>query len=103
MGHVLVDVETAQKSKIQDLWIDLDNSGKFHIKTTWYEISDKLDQNTLSSKVLSLFVGKVLVSPNKFYDSRQIKVKLELENISLSSKSFGKQKKVKSLLLMKDS
>merc|ERR1711892_284864 len=27
LGHVSVDVETAQKSKIQDLWIDLNNSG----------------------------------------------------------------------------
>ena len=90
LGHVVVDVETAQKSKIQDLWIDLDNAGKFHIKTTWYEISDKLDQNTLSSKVLSLFVGTVSVSPNKSYDYRQIQVKLELENNSLSSKLVGK-------------
>ena len=91
LGQVLIDVEAAQKGKIQDFWMDLENNGRFHIKTTWCELSDKIGPNTLlyGSKVLSLFIGNVSVSSNKSLESKQLQVKVEIGNETLTSKTVG--------------
>ena len=91
LGHVMVDVENAQKAKFQDLWIELNNSGKIHIKTTWYETGEKLDSNTESSQVLSVFVGNALIRSNKCLANKVIKVQIEAENNSISSKTIAKE------------
>ena len=92
LGQTVLDVKTAQHSKIQDLWINLNNSGKLHLKTTWYDILEEpkdSDWTAKSSKVLSVYIGKVsVVSSSKALD-RQIKVTLDLESESLSSKTVA--------------
>jgi len=89
LGHASIDVESAQKSKIQDLWIELENNGTFHIKTTWFELSDKMGTNTLlyGSKVLSLFIGNVSVSSNNRVKSTKVNVEIDKE--LLTSKTVG--------------
>ena len=73
LGSLDLDLDLIQSSSSKEVWYDLDKVGKIKIQTTWFPVSTKrMEDNIMkSSKVLSIFVGKIYAVKLKAEEEKQ--------------------------------
>ena len=86
LGSLDLDLDLIQSSSSKEVWYDLDKVGKIKIQTTWFPVSTKRmeDKSMKSSKVLSIFVGKIC--------SVKLKAEEEKQYLSISIEAEADQK-----------
>ena len=89
LGSLDLDLDLIQSSSSKEVWYDLDKVGKIKIQTTWFPVSTKRmeDKSMKSSKVLSIFVGKICSVKLKAEEEKQyLSISIEAEKDKKVSK-----------------
>ena len=91
LGSLDLDLDLIQSSSSKEVWYDLDKVGKIKIQTTWFPVSVSTkrmeDKSMKSSKVLSIFVGKICSVKLKAEEEKQyLSISIEAEKDKKVSK-----------------
>ena len=83
LGTVELELETIKESQFQDVWFDLENSGKIKLRTCWYDVSREDEDR--APRILSGFVGS-LKSDGRLPEDPGLQITLETEDNTFSSR-----------------
>ena len=84
LGTVELQMETIKEAQFQDVWFDLENSGKIKIRTCWYDVTEENEYR--AARIISGFIGSLKTDGRLTEEISGLQISVETEDNTFSSK-----------------
>ena len=85
LGTVQLQLEAIKEAQFQDVWFDLESSGKIKIRTCWYDVSQENQHG--AARIIAGFIGTIKADGrSESSESSGLQILVETEDNNFSSK-----------------